>query len=397
MNNKTLTQEDCFHLLKREETPEKVIRHCCKVSEVACLLGEALNQQEMNFDLDLIRVSGMLHDIARAKEEHWIVGADILSSMGYHREAHIIKHHMNHTPTTRLELLTELDLICLADRTVLENKFVGLDERMDYVLNKAKSHPDVIAIILAKKTITEDIIRKIEDKVQMTLEELVLKGDPMDLTQIMNNRHSTRKFKPIEVPDEDIERLVEAARIAPSGKNMQNWHFVAIKSQELKDKIRDEIQGKNESISGKVETIDPDKAMRFRKFCKNFTLFATEAPVLFVIFAKEYIPTGYVEYEMINAPKEILRDLIEHRNPGMQNIGAAVNSLSLKAVELGYGSCWITSANYAANEISELLKVQGVFHQEDYFMVAMLALGVPEEEGKSPGKKELNEILTLVK
>ena len=137
----------------------------------------------------------MLHDIARAKEDHWDVGAEILSSLGYDREAYVIKHHMSHTPTTRLSLLTELDLICLADRTVLEDKFVGLDKRMDYVLDKAKSFPEAIPIILAKKTITEDIIRKIEAKINMTLEELVEKGSTMELDQIISARHSTRKFQ----------------------------------------------------------------------------------------------------------------------------------------------------------------------------------------------------------
>ena len=397
MEMKTLTQKECFFLLEKEATPERVIRHCCKVSEVATLLGRALNQQGMNFDLDLIRVSGTLHDIARAKDEHWNVGAKILSSLGYHREAHIIKHHMNHTPTTRINLLTELDLICLADRTVLEDEFVGLDKRMDYVLNKAKNFPDAIPIILAKKTITEEIIRKIEIEIDMTLEELVKEESTMNLTKLIMNRHSIRKFKEIEVPDEDIQKIVEAARMAPSGKNIQNWHFVAIKNQQIKDKIRDRIQKKNEIISGEMEKIDEEKAARFRKFCKNFTLFATEAPVLFIILAKEYIPTGYAEYQMINASEETLNDLIGHRNPGMQNIGAAVHSMSLKSVELGYGSCWVTSANYAGQEVTELLKAEGIFDQEDYFMVAMLALGVPEGDNKSPERKELEEIFTLVK
>ena len=384
-------------MLEKEGTPERAVRHCCRVSEVAYLLGEALNQQGMNFDLDLIRVSGMLHDIARAKEDHWDVGAEILSSLGYDREAYVIKHHMSHTPTTRLSLLTELDLICLADRTVLEDKFVGLDKRMDYVLDKAKSFPEAIPIILAKKTITEDIIRKIEAKINMTLEELVEKGSTMELDQIISARHSTRKFQTTEVPDGDIQKLVETAGMAPSGENIQNWHFVAIKNAALKSKIRDAIEQKNESICKEMEKVNMDKAIRFRKFCKNFTLFATDAPVLFLIFAKEYIPTGYVEYERINAPKEFLMDLLEHRNPGMQNVGAAVHSLCLKAVDLGYGTCWLTSANYAANEIAEALKENGSFNQEEYFMVAMLALGVPEGEGRSPGRKELGEILTLVK
>lgn len=397
MEHISLTQEECFLLLEKEGTPKKVIRHCKRVSEVASLLGQELNRRGLSFDLDLIRVSGMLHDIARVEEEHWNVGAEILSSLGYEKEAYIIKHHMSHTPTTRLGLLTELDLICLADRTVLEDTFVGLDKRMDYVLNKAKNFPDAIPIILAKKTITEEIIRKIEGKINMTLEELIEKGNTMELTQTIKERHSIRKFKSDQVPDEDIRKLVEVAGMAPSGENHQNWHFVAIKSSEWKNKIRQEILAKNESISLELDKIDPEKGLRFRKFCKNFTLFATEAPVLFLVFAKESLPPGYREYQMIDAPKDILRDLLEVKNPGMQNIGAALHSFSLKAVELGYGSCWLSSGNYAGDEIKKLLSDNGIFQSEEYFMVAMLALGVPDGEGKSPRRKELEEILTLVK
>ena len=397
MNNKTLTQEECFALLKKEGTPQQAVRHCCRVSEVAVLFGAALNNQGMDFDLDLIRVSGMLHDIARAKEEHWRVGAEILESLGYPKEAHIINHHMSHTPTTRLSLLTELDLICLADRTVLEDEFVGLEKRMDYVLNKAKDFPDAIPIILAKKTITQDIIKKIEAKINMTLDELVEKGSTMELTQAIKERHSIRKFTTDPVPDEDIREIIAMAGLAPSGENHQNWHFVAIKSQDWKNKIHEEIRAKNEALALEVDKVDQERGLRFRKFCKNFTLFATEAPVLILAFAKESLPPGYAEYKMIGASEEVLNDLLHRKNPGMQNIGAALQNLSLKALELGYGSCWLSSGNYAGEEIKTLLNKGGVFKEEGYFMVAMLALGVAEGEGRSPKRKELEDILTLVK
>ncbi len=397
MNRNTLTQEECFALLEREETPERVIRHCCKVSEVATLIGQELNRQGLNFDIDLIRVSGMLHDISRAKEDHWSVGAEILESLGYPKEAYIIKHHMSHTPTTRLSLLTELDLICLADRTVLEDTFVGLDKRMDYVINKAKDFPDAIPIILAKKTITQDIIKKIEVKINMTLKELIAKGATMELTRAIKERHSIRKFKTEEVADDHIKEIIEAAGLAPSGENHQNWHFVVIKNSDWKNKIHHTIKAKNEAMALEIDKIDPEKGLRFRKFCKNFTLFATEAPALILVFAKDSLPPGYAEYKMIDAGDEVLKDLLLRKNPGMQNIGAALQNLSLKAVELGYGSCWLSSGNYAADEIKALLNEGEIFKEEDYFMVAMLALGVPEGEGRSPRRKEVEEILTLVK
>ena len=53
-------------------------------------------------------------------------------------------------------------------------------------------------------------------------------------------------------------------------------------------------------------------------------------------------------------------------NPGMQSIGAAMENMALEAVNLHYGSCWLTSANYAAAEIEALLKKRIGFEKEGY-------------------------------
>jgi nitroreductase len=115
-----------------------------------------------------------------------------------------------------------------------------------------------------------------------------------------------------------------------------------------------------------------------------------------VIYTTTYYPSGYHELVFIDAPKEILDDIVLHRNPGMQSLGAAVENLTLTAIELGYGTCWITSANYAATEIEQLLKDEIGFEKEGFFMGAMLSLGVPEDNPKSPGKKTFEDIYTLV-
>ncbi len=219
----------------------------------------------------------------------------------------------------------------------------------------------------------------------------------MELKHILQARQSIRKFKDADIPEAHLRELIQAAGTAPSGKNMQNWHFVAIKQEVAKRSIREIIENKNEEIALKMDAVDPDKAQRFRKFAKNFTLFAAEAPVLILVFAENYIPSGYREYQLVDAPQEVLEDLLYHRNPGMQNIGAALQTLSLKAVDMGYGTCWLTSANYAGKEIEAWAKEEEIFSREGYFMVAMMALGVPEEGAKSPGRKPLEEIYTYIK
>jgi len=218
----------------------------------------------------------------------------------------------------------------------------------------------------------------------------------MEYRKVLEARQSVRKYKNADVPKEDILKMLDAARLAPSGKNMQNWHFVTIKNKELIAKIAKVIEDKNEEIVQKMGEIDEKKALRFQKFCQVFTLFFKDAPVLVVAYATNYYPSGYFELSMIEEDKFAAR-LLDEPNPGMQSIGAAIENLILEAVNLGYGSCWLTSANYAAKEITELLKTEIGFEKENYFMAAMISIGVPAEgTHKSPSRKELDQIYTYV-
>lgn len=220
----------------------------------------------------------------------------------------------------------------------------------------------------------------------------------MELREIIEKRQSIRRYTEEGIPDADLQEIVRAASLAPSGKNTQNWHFVAIKNRAVIQKLADVISAKNEEICLKMDAVDKEKADRFRKFCKNFTVFWRDtAPAIIITMATVYVPSGYNEYKLIKAEQELLLDLMGYRNPGMQSIGAACENLTLKAIDLGYGSCWLTSANYAAAEIEKVLKEECGFEKEGYFFVNMFALGVPQPNQKSPAKKTLDEVFTLIK
>lgn len=217
----------------------------------------------------------------------------------------------------------------------------------------------------------------------------------MELMETIRNRKSVRKFKDQPVKHEDLLEILEAARLAPSGKNMQNWHFIVVTKEEHKEAIGQLILEKNEAIASKMEEKDPEKALRFRKFVRNFTMFSLKAPVLIVTLSTKYYPTGYYEYKLADYPQEEMDKLFE-RNPGMQGVGAAMEHMCLRAVDLGYGTCWLTSANYIAEELEAYFKDELGVDKEGYFMVAMLALGVPEEGGRSPGRLSMEEIASFV-
>jgi nitroreductase len=217
----------------------------------------------------------------------------------------------------------------------------------------------------------------------------------MELRDVIYKRQSIRKFTDQDVSQQDLERILDAARVAPSGKNRQNWHFVVIRDHDLMQKIADAILDKNELIAKKMDEKDPEKALRFRKFTKNFSVFFLGAPVLIVVYASAYYPSGYKEYLLADYPQEEI-DKLFYSNPGMQNIGAAVENLVLTAVDLGYGTCWMTGQNYAAEEIEAVIKKEAGFEKEGFSLACMLPLGVPQQGAKSPDKKKLSEICTFL-
>lgn len=218
----------------------------------------------------------------------------------------------------------------------------------------------------------------------------------MELDKILEQRQSIRKYTGAPVRTEDIIKIIEAAHSAPSGKNIQNWHFVAIKDKKLMQKIADAIGKKNEEIAKNMNDKDPKKADTFRKFFKNFTLFFLDCDVLTVIYSKEYKPSGYNEMTFSGYDQAEIDKLISEKNPGMQSLGAAIENFTLKAIDLGYGTCWLTSANYADKEIEECLEKEIGFKKDGYFFAAMIATGVPADGAKSPPKKPLEEVYTIV-
>lgn len=56
-----------------------------------------------------------------------------------------------------------------------------------------------------------------------------------DLLGLISSRKSVRKYLDKHIPDEDLRKILEAGRLAPSWMNVQCWKFILVKSQENKD------------------------------------------------------------------------------------------------------------------------------------------------------------------
>lgn len=202
------------------------------------------------------------------------------------------------------------------------------------------------------------------------------------------NRHSVRKFKDQDIPNEDIKRIIKAATYAPSGKNMQNWHFVVIKNKDIMEGMVKVIEEKNKKLCDFIE--DEDEKIKFQKFLR-FTTFFKNAPATILIYAGPYPSTGFNVLKKSGSSTDEIHNFLKS-SPGIQNIGAAMENLMLAATSLGYGGCWMTSQNYAAKELEDFIG----FKKEGYSIVAMTPLGIPDGEIKSPPRKTVDEVMTII-
>ena len=77
--------------------------------------------------------------------------------------------------------------------------------------------------------------------------------DYESLLRVIKKRRTIRKFKPSTVPDEYIEKVIDAARWAPSAANTQPWEFVVVKNEEARKKMGTVIQKTAElTVNGNV-------------------------------------------------------------------------------------------------------------------------------------------------
>ena len=218
----------------------------------------------------------------------------------------------------------------------------------------------------------------------------------MELRDLIYSRQSVRNFKDQDVPDEDILKILDAARVGPSSENSQNWHFIVVKNRDFMNKLADVIKDSLEKLLVDLRKVDEIRASRFEKFTNLFTLFYLKAPVLVLVYSFDVHPAAYVEFGMVKKPQEEI-DHLFLQNTGMQGLVAALEHSVLAMMEMGYGTCLMTSQNWMHREIEELVKKEIGFSRDGWFLANMMPIGVPDGELKSPKKKTLEEIVTFYK
>lgn len=198
---------------------------------------------------------------------------------------------------------------------------------------------------------------------------------------VLKARRSIRKFKSTQIPDDDILKLIEAATLAPSAGNKQNWHFIIVKSRDLINEMKDAVQEVVDRLASRMES--PTAKQEFSNYSDYFTIFG-RAPVVIAVVMKPYDSTTVQLFNRYFKKGEY------KTTAGIQGVCAAIENLLLAAQALGYGGCWMTGPLIAKRDLENLL---GINPPDE--LIALVPIGVPDEVPKTPLRKDIKEVVTF--
>jgi nitroreductase len=196
----------------------------------------------------------------------------------------------------------------------------------------------------------------------------------VDIKEAISQRRSIRNFKSDKLKEEDVELILEAARLAPSGTNVQPWRFIVVES----DKMREELKGCTlDFVGGAPVTIVccvdnnslekvPDRLQELSK-AGAFKGTALE----------KVSSSGYKGRKMSEEDAKRYLHL---------NLSIAIENMTLQATELGIGSCWVMMFNQ--QKLSELLNLD-----DNIEAVALLPIGYAADNPAPRPRLSLDEIV----
>lgn len=137
-------------------------------------------------------------------------------------------------------------------------------------------------------------------------------------SQFLRSRRSIRVYKDREVEKENIQKLIEAARYAPTGSNSQMVQWLVVTDKKKMQKFSEmTVQWMRDVVAGKTgQTALPYMSMLISAWDAGYDAVLRDAPVLVVAYA----------------PKEVTNNMVD--------LSIALSYLDLIAPTMGLGTCW---------------------------------------------------------
>ena len=201
----------------------------------------------------------------------------------------------------------------------------------------------------------------------------------MDVMEAIQKRRSIRRYKAEAIPDDVLERLLNAMRLAPSGKNTQPWKFIVVRDKTVKSRVAEALNWR--TPEGKVVSQS----------------WADGAPVIIVgcAFEKQAAVRYYKEGEVVTAhwaafEAELAHGPIDYESAAFYDLTIALDHLTLAAAAEGLGTCWIGGLN--EGQLKEILAIPG-----DVRAPLAVVVGYPVSWPEARPRKALNQIVCFDK
>lgn len=177
-------------------------------------------------------------------------------------------------------------------------------------------------------------------------------------------RRSIRSYTDTQISSETLQKLLEAARFAPSGSNRQAWHFTALQSPQSLLDLQEAVRADALALVIDETTPKARQSLHTRAKAEKFTL-AFDAPTLILVSNER-----------------------SNQN-AMVDSACAMQNIMLMAHALDLGTCWINGCHW----LTDTPKVRAAYTQfgipETHIVCGGIALGHPAGQAPTaPARKE---------
>ncbi|HLJ18923.1 MAG TPA: nitroreductase family protein [Stellaceae bacterium] len=200
-------------------------------------------------------------------------------------------------------------------------------------------------------------------------------GESEVLYRLIAERRSIRRYRANPVPAETLDRLLAAARWAPSAHNRQPWRFATLTSPRWKDRLAramgERLRRDRLADGDPLDAIEQDVARSYARI--------TGAPVV--------IAVSLDMSDMDRYPDDRQR---AERTMAVQSTAMATQNLLLAAHAEGLGACWMCAPLFCPEVVIEALALPKGWEPQ-----AIVTLGEPAAAGKPATRRPVSEVSWL--
>lgn len=199
-------------------------------------------------------------------------------------------------------------------------------------------------------------------------------ASPDALMDWMRERRSIRRYGAEPLPDGVIERLIDAARFAPSAHNRQPWRFVVLREGEDKARLADAMGARLRAD----RLADGDDPEAVGNDVANSRSRIAAAPAVIAVCTTLADMDRYPDARRAEA----------ERLMAIQSTAMAAQNLLLLAHAEGLGACWMCAPLFCADTVKLALDLPSDWHPQ-----ALITLGRPASAGRRRERRAIADFV----